>query len=212
GIYGTVDMDPGPGVHQEAADNSTGRGFILELSPTGGFVRSVTYGFGAVSVYSFDLDLAVDRAGEVVIVGTFSGTGDFDPGPDDALLTAAGAGHNDGFVLKLDKDGRYLAASRFGSDGDDHALGVAIEPDGAATFVGQCRFPADFGSSFRLTSQDGASVGGFIAQVVPDHERARTGDFDGDGLTDSSVFDPSTSTFYLARSTAGNVAAQFGKG
>ncbi len=37
-------------------------------------------------------------------------------------------------------------------------------------------------------------------------------DFDGDGLVDPTVFEPSTSTFYVARSALGNVAIQFGIG
>jgi hypothetical protein len=38
------------------------------------------------------------------------------------------------------------------------------------------------------------------------------GDFDGDGIADPAVYDPLTSTFYIARSKLGNESFQFGTG
>ncbi len=41
---------------------------------------------------------------------------------------------------------------------------------------------------------------------------SRPNDFDGDGRMDPTVFEPSTSTFYIASSSQGNIAIQFGPG
>lgn len=51
----------------------------------------------------------------------------------------------------------------------------------------------------------GSVIGGAINQ-------SRSGDFDHDGIADPAVFEPSTATFYIAGSQAGNESNQFGVG
>lgn len=61
-------------------------------------------------------DVVTDGA-HVYVTGSFRGPADFDPGPDTVTLTPAGSGNsrpNDGFVRKLDAEGNYDAAWRFG--------------------------------------------------------------------------------------------------
>jgi hypothetical protein len=50
--------------------------------------------------------------------------------------------------------------------------------------------------------------------ILDDDRPGLTGrtDYDGDGVADSAVFEPSTSTFYLSLSSRGNQAVQFGIG
>lgn len=69
----------------------------------------------------------------------------------------------------------------------------------------------------------GSAIGAVISEAVPPAPPVPQppaafatppffGDFDGDGIVDPGVFEPSTSTFYIARSHLGNTAIQFGIG
>ena len=51
-------------------------------------------------------DLSVDREGNIVVTGCFSGTVDFDPGPGTSQHTSHGS--FDVFVAKYDRQGNYL--------------------------------------------------------------------------------------------------------
>lgn len=86
--------------------------------------------------------VAVDAAGNVVVVGDFAGAADFDPGPGTLRLTSLGP--RDAFLWKLRPDGSlFWAVQADGSGGDDTAAGVTV--DGDAVYVtGAFRGTADF--------------------------------------------------------------------
>jgi hypothetical protein len=58
----------------------------------------------------------------------------------------------------------------------------------------------------------GTPTSASVIIVEDGHPKAVTGDFDGDGKADPAVFEPSTATFYIAGSSVGNEAVQFGIG
>ncbi len=92
---GTADFDPGPGDHSLTSLGDPDA-FVLKLTPTGEFVwvAEATGDF-----YGSGYALKVDQSYNVYVGGTFEGTKDFDPGPDEVKFTSAG--QSEIFLIKL---------------------------------------------------------------------------------------------------------------
>lgn len=122
------------------------------------------------SVYASSM--IVDNSGNIYQIGQFSGgTSDFDPGMDSLHLTPAGS--NDIFISKLDFNGDFLWAKRFGGIDNDEGASIAVDGIGSVYFTGYFNDLADFdpGSGvFNLTSQGGDDI--FVCKL----------DFNGDFL------------------------------
>jgi uncharacterized repeat protein (TIGR01451 family) len=99
-FHGTADFDPGAGVHNLTA--SGGANFaITKLSVSGGLDRADQVK-SSDNVSGFYLN--IDNLDNIYVTGTFSGTADFDPGPQLYNLTAGAAfPYVDIFTLKLSK-------------------------------------------------------------------------------------------------------------
>ena len=122
---GDADFDPGLGVFELSATGSRD-GFVLKLDANGYLVWAGHMG-GSTTVAAFDVALA--GSGSVHVVGRFSGTADFDPGPGEFNLSASGG--DDAFVLKLDGSGDFLWARHVGHVySGDVAYGVAVDDSG----------------------------------------------------------------------------------
>jgi hypothetical protein len=119
------------------------------------------------------LDVAADAAGNSYMVGSFSGTTDFDPShtlPGNAdILTARGT--QDGYIAKYAPDNSLLWVRRMGGDNTvvDHNLDsttdVAVDASGNVYIAGNFFGSADFGAT-TLVSSDPASDG-FVAKLSP---------------------------------------------
>ncbi len=92
---GTADFDPGPGERKltAAADPDI---FVLKMNATGEFVW-VAQATG--SFFGSGYSLKVDQSNNILVGGTFEGTKDFDPGPDEMKRTSAG--QSEMFIQKL---------------------------------------------------------------------------------------------------------------
>ncbi|MBK8611067.1 MAG: gliding motility-associated C-terminal domain-containing protein [Chitinophagaceae bacterium] len=92
---GTADFDPGPGVYSLTALGDPDI-FTLKLSSAGEFiwVAPATGPF-----FGSGYSLRVDQRYNVYVVGTYEGTIDFDPGPDELKLSSAGK--SEIFIQKL---------------------------------------------------------------------------------------------------------------
>jgi hypothetical protein len=99
-------------------------------------------------------DLAIDAAGNTYVTGYFSGTVDFDKGPGTANLSSGNPNTKDAFVLKLDPQGNYLWAVRFGGTSNTDQEGTKIAVDQVGNIVVS-------GSSYgQLTLPGGVSYNG----------------------------------------------------
>jgi FG-GAP-like repeat len=139
---GTVDFDPGPGLAAFTSVVSNDI-FVAKYSPTGTPVWVRTMG-GAGSEGAFAVKL--DSQNRVHLVGDFSGTADFDPGPATFALSSFG-GSYDGFVATLDNDGNFVWAGQLGGTGDDRANGVGLDAADNVYVVGSFSGTADLDAS-----------------------------------------------------------------
>lgn len=92
---GSADFDPGPGTHILTSPGDPDI-FVLKLTAAGDFAW-VAQGSGPF--YGSGYTIKVDRLNNVYAAGTFEGTIDFDPGPDEFKLTSAG--ESEIFIEKL---------------------------------------------------------------------------------------------------------------
>jgi hypothetical protein len=88
--------------------------------------------------------VVVDAIGNVYTTGYFRGTVDFDPGV--ATFTLASAGDWDVYVSKLDMNGNFVWAKRFGSAGasDDQSFSISLDPLNNVYTTGYFRGTVDF--------------------------------------------------------------------
>ena len=127
GIFSdVVDLDPGPGTFNLNAVEDFDL-FVSKLDTDGNFLWA--HGIDA------DVgDVAVDRSGNVFVVGHFFGTTDFDPGL--GIVNLSSAGSSDVFVSKFDGAGNFLWARRMGGPGEDVASQMALDNGGNIHTVG----------------------------------------------------------------------------
>lgn len=95
---------------------------------------------GDDSDYAFAV--ALEGSDYVYTVGRFKDAADFDPGEGEIQLTSEGGW--DIFVSKMDSDGNYIWAKQMGGEGNDYALGVAIDSNGNVYTTGLFSGDADF--------------------------------------------------------------------
>lgn len=135
---GTVDFDPGPGTSNLTA-GAEWDGYVQKLDANGNFLWVRQIG-GTLSVTP--LELKVDASGNVIIVGYFEGTVDFNPGAGTNNRTSVG--NLDIFILKLDASGNFLWVRTFGSVDEDMAQGVDLDSSGDILIGGKFRQTIDF--------------------------------------------------------------------
>lgn len=102
--------------------------FVAKLGPNGEHLWSKCFGGTGVDEA---VSLAVDAAGNVVVVGAFNGTVDFGDGPK-----ASHSPSNDLFIVKLDSKGSFKWVKTLGDVGDDRGRCVAIDLKGGIVVAG----------------------------------------------------------------------------
>lgn len=135
---GTADFEPGSGTTNLTSDGDYDA-FLSKFDADGNFQWAIRLGGTSADQVS---DMAVDTAGNILLVGQFSGTADFDPGAGNLNLTSAG--DNDIFVVKLNDAGELVWVSQFGNSGNDLARGVAIDSDNNILTTGHFATTVDF--------------------------------------------------------------------
>jgi len=138
-FFGTVDLDPGPGVDEQTARPH--RAFLSRYDSEGNYIWTRSWGARDAE------KLAVDTGGNIYITGHFSsviasgrsssiGSIDFDPGPEKDYHSGSGV-----FLSKFDSEGDFMWARTW-----DRGKGseVAVDEDGYVYLTGIFDGAVDF--------------------------------------------------------------------
>lgn len=93
--------------------------------------------------------ITVDSEDNVLITGAFRGTMDFNPSPTEEFRIGAGTSNWHGFILKLDTNGDFLWATKFGTTGNSwhvYARDIIVDKEDNVIIAGTFSNPMKFGS------------------------------------------------------------------
>lgn len=130
--------------------------FVAKLDESGAPTWSLAFGSSGIDDCT---DIAIDPAGNIVMIGTFTSPISFG-GP-----TLPWEGGTDIFVAKLSPKGEHLWSARFGDAGNQHVRGVALDPLGNILLIGDFQGELNFGGP-SLTSSTGTDI--FVAKLDPE--------------------------------------------
>ncbi len=131
-FFGTADFDPGVGTYSLSSVNlGYSDAFAMKLDSAGNFVWANKIG-GASS--DFYRSMAVDTAGNALLVGIFSGMIDVDPGP--AVLNLSSVSSSVMFVQKLNPAGQMLWTTIPEGNAGSYLYAVTTDPKGDVYAVG----------------------------------------------------------------------------
>lgn len=152
---GTADFNPGPGVAnlvtQLPQDTDI---FVSKLDASGNYVWAKSMG-GLAGGGEGGLGIAVDGAGNVYTTGFFNGTVDFDPGAGVYNLTTTTFTNQDVYVSKLDVNGNFVWAGKWGGTVDDQTFDIDVDAIQNIYTTGYFEGTVDFDpgpGTFNLTS------------------------------------------------------------
>ena len=141
---GTVDFDPGSGT-----DNHTSNGnwdvFLSKIGVNGNYCWTRTWG-GTGN--DRGCSVAIDKWGNVYVVGPFQGTVDFDPGTGIDNHTSNAGMMNNPFISKFDSNGNFRWARTWGGTTGGEAYSCTVDSLGsiyaAGDFSENTGVPVDF--------------------------------------------------------------------
>jgi len=145
-------------------------------------------------------DSAIDSDGNIITVGIFSSTVDFDA--SSAVFNLTSVGGYDGFITKNDKNGNFLWAKQFGGSGHDLVESVVVDSASNIIIGGTIATATNVSivgqSPITTTSQDGlllklAPNGNVVWQKLYQSSGS-------DSVRDVTV-DPATNQIYVLGST-----------
>jgi predicted outer membrane repeat protein len=211
---GTVDFDPGPGIYNLTTSGSETGVFISKLDSNGNFIWAKYVDKWSPGGGPFNI--AVDSNSNVYTMGDFTGSVDFDPGPEVYNLTSIG--ESDIFLFKLDSNGNFIWAKSIGGTSYDSGNDIALDSGSNIYITGSFRDTVDFDPGagiYNLTCTGQYAIfiskldsnGDFVWAKNMSGPNRGTGnsitvDVDGDVYTTGSFsntidFDPNASTYDL---------------
>ena len=135
---GTADLAPGAAV-QNFTSNGTDDLFIQKYDPSGTMLWVKAFG-GSELENSYDI--ATDSEGNVVVIGDYFNTVDFDPGAGTFNMTSLG--NNDIFMLRLDANGDFDWAQSTGATFSQAGYALFINADNDILATGTFSNVVDF--------------------------------------------------------------------
>ncbi len=162
---GSIDFGGGA----RGVDGGNRSAFVVKLDSSGKHSWSAAFGDSTKSTYADDPNravgnsIAVDGAGDVIVVGSFAGRIDFGGGV--LASTPSTYTRPDGFIAKFSRDGLHRWSQRFGSGVFDSADAVAVDGRDQVVVVGGFGGTVSFGGK-AITSTRPAEI--FVAKLGSD--------------------------------------------
>ncbi len=157
-VAAEVDFDPGP-IERLRAGSPNGSAFLASYLNTGVFRYAVVLEGGS----STGRDVSTTAEGKSIIVGSFGGEIDLDPGDDEALFTSVAG--SDAFAARYSLYGNYILGYALQGAGSSDALGVDLNADEGhvitGAFTGSIDFDPTDGSDVRTGN---GQTDGYIAR------------------------------------------------
>lgn len=165
---GTIDADPGPGVCWLIAPNKS-TALVLKLEPDGDLIWARQFGDGE-SGYSGPGSIAIDNNLNVITVGRFIGTIDFDPGPAVYNLSSSTTDNvGDDFIHKMDASGNFTWVGQLKGKNFHYIHSVVSDGSGGIYYCGGFWGTVDFDPSvkgkYNLTA-GGGWMNSFIGKLT----------------------------------------------
>jgi len=104
--YGTLDIDPGPGVYNLYGSGSLKYSYVVKYSSSRDLIWAVN--FGELSAGQNEgVHIDITNTNELIIVGPFTNEMDADPSSNTHMLYAEDGPYGE-YIIKLDLDGNFL--------------------------------------------------------------------------------------------------------
>jgi len=114
--------------------------FLYNITTAQNFVWAKSFGS---TTYDDGSAVCTDPSGNVINVGSFNGTVDFDPGPGVSNLTST-SGTDDIYIVKLSSAGVFIWAKRIGGTGNEFSTDVITDATGNIYTIGSFTGTVDF--------------------------------------------------------------------
>jgi len=171
----TVDFDPGEDLDERTAQGEFDA-FVSRFAGDGTYQGTMI--IGGPDGRTTGSGIAIDGKGNLIVLGGFSGTADFDPTDGVDTRTATRISNEDTFdvfLTKLAPDGSYLWTRTFGGSGFDRAIAVRVDGDDNifvyASFRGRVDFDPGEGEDIHTALVPDAL---FVTKLYPDGSYAWT--------------------------------------
>lgn len=137
-----TDLNPGKAVNFFRTEGRDA-GFVLRLDNAGNYAWAYQFDSDSIGIDERNAvnDIAVTRAGEVYLAGTFASDADFDP--TRGKLTLESQGKTDAFLAKLSRKGALVWTQSTGGDNYDGNSAVALDAEGNVYTAGYFTDEAD---------------------------------------------------------------------
>lgn len=150
----SVDLDPGPQQSYFRNTNSSSVSTLLRLDPNGAYRWAVVFDKGI-----YINDMVASPNGDTWVLGSFSGTVDFDPGPGTTTVTAMGS--KDCYLARFNDAGELVSVGTWGGpDSFSEPNSIAETSTGDFLIAGLFKGTFDFDPGPGTHSITSASAGG----------------------------------------------------
>ena len=159
-FWETADFDPGASVFN-LTSISTADIFILKLNNDGEFLWAKQIGDNNAAIQVRSLKNDID--GNVIAIGFFSGTCDFNP--DAAFYYLSANASYSGFVLKLNEGGNFSWAKAFKGNSNIFPRSLSIDSKNNIYTTGSFEGVADFDPGSNIYNLTSTNENGFISKL-----------------------------------------------